>query len=290
MSARFEGKATPVFLIAYNRLNHLQQLVGWLEQAGFTDIQIIDNASTYPPLLEYYERIPHQVHRMDRNYGHLVLWDSGRFDALINERHFILSDCDVLPVEECPHDVAERLFDVLSRYVNFTKVGLSLKIDDIPDHYSLKAKVLEWEAPFWQHPLPETGLYEAAIDTTFALYRPGITPRDPRWWRSIRTAAPYTARHLPWYADTRLPTEEDIFYQRNLKEMSSQWSVTDPVMLKEQNIKLQAEVLKLRKELETLRDDYGRYLWLQWRARLRDRLAAMGLLDAARRVKRMLRP
>ena len=72
MSA-FDGKTVPVFLIAYNRLGYLRQLVAWLERAGYSDIRIIDNCSSYPPLLEYLERSPHAVHRMDRNYGHLVL-------------------------------------------------------------------------------------------------------------------------------------------------------------------------------------------------------------------------
>ena len=287
MSA-FDGKTVPVFLIAYNRLGYLRQLVAWLERAGYSDIHIIDNCSSYPPLLEYLERSPHAVHRMDRNYGHLVLWESGRFGEIVNGQHFILSDCDILPDEACPPDVADHLYAVLRRYPNFTKVGLSLRIDDIPDHYALKPKVLEWEAPFWQHPLDEPGLYEAAIDTTFALYRPGIAPGDPRWFRSIRTAPPHTARHLPWYADTSRPTEEDVFYQDNLHEMSSQWSVTDPILLKEQNIKLQLEVLRLRSELDALRVGYRRSLWLRWRARLIGLLKVIGLSDAARRLRRRL--
>src|SRR5690606_5918758 len=141
------------FLIAYNRLDPLQRVVGWLERAGYRNLHIIDNASTYPPLLEWLAASPHSVHRMDKNYGHLVLWDSGRFDDVILHSNFVLNDCDVLPVEDCPADVVERLAKILERYPNFTKVGLSLKIDDLPDHYALKPKVLEWEAPFWQHTL-----------------------------------------------------------------------------------------------------------------------------------------
>lgn len=280
---------TPVFLIAYNRLQPLQQVVGWLETAGYTNIHIIDNASTYPPLLAWLHTSPHHVHHMDTNYGHLVLWDSGKFDDIIQHRNFVLTDCDVLPDTDCPHDAVQRLAAILQRYPNFTKVGLSLRIDDIPDHYNMKQKVLEWEAPFWEHPLEDGTLYEAAVDTTFAYYRPGIAPADPRWWRSLRTAAPLTARHLPWYADTSQPTEEDIYYQKHLKEMSSQWSTTDPVLLKEQNIKLQAEVHALRKELALMRQNVGRYAWQQARQALVARLDAMGVGPWLRRVKRRLR-
>ncbi|MGE8682713.1 MAG: hypothetical protein ACN6PE_29135 [Achromobacter marplatensis] len=260
--------STPIFLIAFNRLEALLQVIAWLERAGYSNINIIDNASTYPPLLAYLETSPHHVHRMPKNYGHLVLWDSGRFDDIIKHQNFVLSDCDILPDNECPADVVEQLANVLDRYTNFTKVGLSLRINDLPDHYSLKAKVLEWEAPFWEHPLEGGKLYEAALDTTFAYYRPGIGPKDQRWWRSIRTAAPLTARHLPWYANTSQLSQEDIYYQTHLKEMSSQWSTTDPVLLKEQNIKLQAEVHALRRELALLKQS----AWGHWRMSVRQRL------------------
>lgn len=256
---------TPVFLIAYNRLEPLQKVVSWLEHAGYTQIRIIDNASSYPPLLAYLDASPHHVHRMDKNYGHLVLWDSGRFDDMIRSQPFILSDCDILPDDDCPPDVAQRLATILDRYPNFAKVGLSLRIDDIPDHYALKKKVIEWETPFWQFPLEDGALYEAAIDTTFAYYRPDIPPSNPRWWRSLRTSAPLTARHLPWYSDTSQPTEEDLYYQSNLREMSSQWSTTDPVLLKEQAIKLQTEIHALRKEVALLKAG----MWPYYRAKLR---------------------
>lgn len=277
---------TPIYIIAFNRLEPLQQLLAWLEHAGYGNIHIINNASTYPPLLNYLAASPHHVHNMDQNYGHLVLWDSGCFDDVINHQDYVLSDCDVVPDEACPADVVERLARIRERYPNFTKVGLSLRIDDLPDHYQLKPKVLEWEAPFWEHVLEDGALYEAAVDTTFAYYRPGIAPKDPRWWRSLRTAAPMTARHLPWYADTTRPTEEDIYYQTHLKEMSSQWSTTDPVLLKEQNIKLQTEVHALRREVALLRQG----AWTHWRMGVRRRiiewLDRLGIGALLRRLRR----
>ncbi|CDM22495.1 hypothetical protein BN940_00071 [Castellaniella defragrans 65Phen] len=259
---------TPVFLIAYNRLTPLQQVVSWLETAGYTQLHIIDNASDYPPLLQWLADSPHTVHRMDRNHGHLVLWKSGAFKDIIEHRPFVLNDCDVLPGEDCPRDIVARLAAILDRYPAFTKAGLSLRIDDLPDHYALKAQVQDWERRFWEHPLEDGALYEAALDTTFAYYRPGIGPDDPRWWRSLRTAPPLTARHLPWYSDTAHPTEEDLYYQSHLREMSSQWSTTDPAILKEQNIKLQMQVHALQKELALLKQG----IWPHARARARQRL------------------
>ena len=278
----------PVFIISFNRLGYLRQLVDWLEGAGYQNIHIVDNKSTYPPLLEYLAKCPHQVHRMDKNYGHLVLWESGRFDELINNENFVLSDCDVVPVENCPANVVERLATILGRYKNFTKVGLSLKIDDLPEYYGPKNKVLTWEAPFWEHPLEAGEIYEAAVDTTFAYYRPGVPPSDARWWRSLRTAPPLTARHLPWYSDTGVPSDEDLYYQSQVKEMSSQWSITDPLILKDQNMKLQAEIHALRKEIARLQEPaWGRYYYSGRKALIRV-VDCLGLGKVLRRLRRVV--
>lgn len=247
-----------VFIISYNRLDYLLLLINWLERSGFKNINIIDNNSTYPKLLDYLAVCPHKIHRMERNYGHLVLWESKKFDEIICNHNFILTDCDVLPAENCPHDIVDHFLLILKNYTNFTKVGLSLKIDDIPDCYAFKNQVIEKEKDFWRHPL-EKGLYQAAIDTTFALYRPGIVPKDPRWWRSIRTGSPYEARHLPWYSDTQNPSEEDLNYQKNVAEMSSYWSVTDLNILKEHNSRLQDEIWSLRKKIEEYEDNYVKH-------------------------------
>jgi hypothetical protein len=255
MSKKMDLYKTPVFIISYNRLSFLAQIVEWLEKAGFKNIYIADNNSTYPPLLDYLSKSPHNVHMLDKNYGHLVIWDCGEFDHILNNEFYIVSDCDILPIDECPKNAVEYFFSVLQKYENFTKVGFALKIDDLPDSYIMKEKVIEWEKQFWETEIEE-GLYEAAIDTTFALYKPGIFPGDSRWWRSIRSDFPYLARHLPWYQDTGNLSDEEKYYQGNLKEMSTHWSITDPLALKEQNVKLQFEIHRLRKEIADLKKDF----------------------------------
>lgn len=278
---------TPILLISYNRLSYLQQLVSWLEKAGYQNIQIVDNQSSYPPLLDYLAKTPHKVHHMDKNYGHLVVWKSGRFDALINSQHYVVSDCDVLPAESCGADVVERCFEILERYPAFTKAGPSLRIDDIPEHYYLKEKVIDWEKAFWEHPLEDGTLFEAAIDTTFALYRPGISASDERWWRSIRMAPPYTARHLPWYANGS-SSDEDLFYQRSLNNFSSQWSITEPALLKEENMRLLTQLKEMQAELEILRSGYVRYLLHKRRPQIRAALDKVGMVPLAKAIERLI--
>ena len=44
----------PVFIICRDMVTPLGDLVAWLERNGHQRLILVDNASTYPPLVEYY--------------------------------------------------------------------------------------------------------------------------------------------------------------------------------------------------------------------------------------------
>ena len=44
----------PIFINSRDRLICLQRLIDWLQNAGYRNIYILDNDSTYPKLLNYY--------------------------------------------------------------------------------------------------------------------------------------------------------------------------------------------------------------------------------------------
>lgn len=278
------NRTVPVFIISYNRVGYISRVIDRLEALDFQNIVVIDNASTYEPLLEYLKNSPHRVERLQQNHGHLALWRSGRFERIIQRERFILNDSDVMPAEGCPADITEHLAELLERYPRHNKAGLSLRIDDLPDHYAFKQQVIDWETPFWSHRLDD-GNYEAALDTTFALYRPGVHCDEERWWRSIRTAPPYSALHLPWYQDTSISTEEDMFYQNAVAGISSQWSITDPVLLKRQNTELQHEIAALKRTISELRGEVPPTGSPAWRNAVRTTLGATGLLPLVRRLR-----
>ena len=219
-------KDLPVYIISFNRLSYLESLVGWLEKAGCTNIHIVDNASTYPPLLDYLNKTPHTVHRMEKNYGHTVLFDAPEFKDVVDNQYFVLSDPDILPVEDCPADFMRFLSGVLERFPKTTKAGFGLKFDDLPDSYALKETVVKWESAFYEKAIEGTkpALYKAPIDTTFALYRPRKEWKNG-FAEAIRTGFPYQARHLPWYKDLNNLTEEDRFYNA-LDTGSGNWNGT----------------------------------------------------------------
>jgi hypothetical protein len=201
--------SVPVFINCRDRLAPLLELVSWLERAGCEEIYLLDNDSTYEPLLEHYRGTPHEVVRLGENYGKWSLWQAPGLFEKTRGRYFVYSDPDVIPVRECPLDALERFRDLLDRYRLPNKVGFGLRTDDIPDHYQHKAAVIAYENRCWDWPL-EKGAYWFPIDTTFALYRPNST-----WARdAIRTGPPYVARHDSWYIDFDNLTEEESFYVR----------------------------------------------------------------------------
>ena len=51
----------PILIICRDRLECLKKLVMALEARGCKNIILIDNASTYEPLLEYYKTLSHKI-------------------------------------------------------------------------------------------------------------------------------------------------------------------------------------------------------------------------------------
>jgi hypothetical protein len=186
-------------------------LIAWLEKVGIERIYLVDNDSSYEPLLEYYRQTPHTVIRIRENIGPRAFWERGIIDrAAAPGERYVLSDPDVVPIDECPPDAIERFGELLDAYPERMKVGFGLKLDDLPEHYRHRAAILEFERSNWERQLAP-GVFAAEIDTTFALYRPSFRRFDMSA-PSLRTGHPYVARHLPWYMDTDRPTDEQRFY------------------------------------------------------------------------------
>ncbi|HEX3568968.1 MAG TPA: glycosyltransferase family 2 protein [Candidatus Saccharimonadales bacterium] len=213
-----------VFIICRDRVNDLRLLVRWLEQNGLHKITFIDNDSVYPPLVDYLHKTPYQVIKLYRNVGHTSPWGLGLVRALVPEDFYIVSDPDVIPTKDCPKDVLKHFLDVHKQYFMYLKVGFGLRIDDLPDHYRLKQSVIEWESQFWKQELAP-GVYEAGVDTTFALYKPFTYTY--KLHPSLRTGAPYVARHMPWYMDPEKISEEERHYRFRADHNVSSWNADE---------------------------------------------------------------
>lgn len=122
-----------------------------------------------------------------------------------------------------PSNFVEYLIDLTEEYKT-AKAGISLDIfnreDMLDDDFWINGKtykIWEWEAQFWQHRLREN-IYLANIDTTFAVYNKKFL-FDSRtltldFFKAVRVAGPFTGKHLPWYRNNYLPTEEEYYYRQ----------------------------------------------------------------------------
>ncbi|HXW33848.1 MAG TPA: hypothetical protein VEJ87_04660 [Acidimicrobiales bacterium] len=212
----------PVLITCRDRLEPLQKLVAWLESAGHQRIVFVDNASTFEPLINFYETTPHQVLRLDENLGHLAAWRGNVLESIGHEGAYVVTDCDVVPDDDAPRDALNYFAELLFRYSDVEKVGFGLRIDDLPDSYRFKAEVIDWESQFWEV-VAEPGVFRANIDTTFALYRPSARAGS---FRALRTGPPYVARHLPWYKDSSNLSQEDTYYYDHALRGESNWDLT----------------------------------------------------------------
>lgn len=193
-------------------------MVDWLKKYGFTNIHIVDNKSTYKPLLDYLEKVDCLVHSMDKNYGHSVVWTSGKFDDIIKNQCYIVSDCDIAPNPNLPQDFVKHLYQTLGQYPYITKVGFALNIKDLPNTTQNKT-VKKWEKQFWEKEI-DKDIYLADIDTTFALYRPGMLSMDTKqFYCALRVSGDMTAIHLPWFETKE--SKETKFYKKTANSSAS---------------------------------------------------------------------
>ena len=192
----------PIVVIGYNNLYWIRNFIGQIQEK-FSQIIVIDNNSTDPDLLEYYKsEYPHELWRMDQNYGHQVyrtVWN--RLPS-----KFILSDPDLELNPALPPEFVDKLSNWSDQYKLF-KIGFALDISEpegmFQNPYIDGKTIPEWEAQFWKHSVPsaEVPMYFAAIDTTFCLINKNHTPGDFGFngTNMIRVGGNYTCKHLPWY-------------------------------------------------------------------------------------------
>lgn len=210
----------PVFVIVRDRFEQLRQTVQRLEQAEGIDIVLVDNQTTYEPTVEYLKDSPHQVIYLGGNYGHRSPWDRG---LVPTDSYFAVTDPDVRLVDECPSDWPSFMVEVLQMNPAALKAGVALRIDNLPDHYDFKSSVIQWESQFWQ---PIVGvhrgaqIYNAAVDTTLAMYAPG---RHFSIGPALRTGWPYVGEHLAWYVNSSALTEDELYYRVHANRQVASW-------------------------------------------------------------------
>lgn len=229
-------KKIPIIIISFNQLHYLRKLINFLKERDYNNIVIIDNNSTYKPLLEYFKTIKNTVvlHQLNENWGHLVFWKNKELFDKYSKGYYVVTDADIVPVENCPEDFILHFKRILDKNNNITKVGFSLRIDDLPDSNPNKLKIIKWEEKYWEKTNGD-GNYLANIDTTFALYRPNYQYNEIGFFSAIRTKKPYQVRHGGWYLDAENLSEEQVYYFETCSE-SSAWRIDKKGNLKNKEL------------------------------------------------------
>lgn len=226
----------PVLIVCYNNGVHVLNMVEQLNKFKIIPI-IINNASTDTETLLTLNKIKdlglaHLIHSK-KNFGHLIGFRDSIY-ALLPEV-FAYTDPDLQLNENLPNDFLWQLAAITNKYSVY-KAGFALTLlasEQMIDNHHLKIKfrpftfkkefnVLEWEKRFWRFKLnnQEYDLFQADIDTTFAVYRKSNFSGN--FFDAIRVAGNFEAIHLPWYPNLDLidSNQKKIYTHKNL---SSSW-------------------------------------------------------------------
>lgn len=214
----------PILINCRDRVADLKNLVDWLKRAGHQRIILLDNCSSYMPLLDYYQTCGCEVRWLGNNLGSRAPWIAG----IVPNEPWVYTDPDIMPIERCPVDAVSYFGELLERHPTVAKVGFGLYMDDLP----LNFRYREWEeGPSIRGPFMEAGARRSLIDTTFALYRAGV----PEFrYEAIRTEFPYQARHRcpSWYGGP--VSEEERYYLDHVPDKlrgpaGSSWAQVTPL-------------------------------------------------------------
>ena len=208
------------FIIFRDRVTYGKLCVAAMETAGLEPV-IVDQGSTYQPALTWlddFEMAGGEV--LYRGGGHpRDLWNWEPFSASRGDGRYIVTDPDVIPSPDCPLDWPHRLSWMLDKYPGIAKAALGLRTDNLPDHYSRKQQVIDWEDQFWQDEL-EPGVYRAPVDTTLSMYR----ERSAFMMDGLRMGFPYVADHLAWHENLEALQPETAYYYEHAERGISHWA------------------------------------------------------------------
>lgn len=246
----------PIFIITCNRIEVLKKSMQSYHDCIKSPFEIVicDQGSTFKPMIEFLEKLESDgiiVNRWKENLNigrgrNLSRDDIGLSENIQNyfknhpKSNYVVCDPDIV-LDNVDGDIFEVYAHLLNIKPEIVAVGSVCRIDDIPDCYPLKGKLLSKErgqvkAFFsWpQHTISYKGkqvkyIFDK-IDTGFGMFRAGTRwQRVKRGIASIRTFAPYSTRHLDWYICPENLTEDQRYYMQHASTNAhwSKWSLKE---------------------------------------------------------------
>jgi len=229
----------PIFVISSDRLKSLKESIQSYHDYIKADfkIVIIDFGTSYKPTLEYLKHL--------EDKGIKVYWNKkiSYKGALNNIRpiiqdyfkthpksNYVVTDPDIA-LDNVEGDILSVYSHLLESLYEIATVGPMLRIDDIPDCYPLKNRLLSNSLEtVYNRRRVKTILYKnkvikyiiVKIDTTFGMRRAGADFWRNKW--GARVLSPYAARHLDWYLDPKNLTEDQRYYISHASRRISTWN------------------------------------------------------------------
>lgn len=229
----------PIFILSCDRLNVLERSIRSYHDYIKTpfEIVIIDFGTTFTPTLKYLKHLEQKKVKIYwekkisyvgclNNFGHIIKdYFNGRPAS-----NYIVTDPDIA-LDNVDGDILNVYSYLLKELPEIAAVGPMLRIDDIPDHYPPKERLVtrSLELTYYSRKVWITK-YRGRIvkyvlvhiDTTFGMRRAG-TP----WWRHMtgaRVLSPYSAKHLDWYLDPEDLSPDQVYYLRYGSKRISTWN------------------------------------------------------------------
>lgn len=138
-------RSIPVIINNRNLVTWVQEMVRRIERyASVGEIVIVDNASDYEPLLDWYETKPCRIVRLQENLGHYSPWSSGTV-ARFKSGSYVVTDPD-MGLETTPDDTLLHLQSKLDAST-LCKVGLGLDWESVPVDSPYYRHVQSYEIP-----------------------------------------------------------------------------------------------------------------------------------------------
>ena len=221
----------PIFIICWNQYTYVKSMVDQLQKYDINmKIYIIDNKSTYQPLIDYLKTVDGKngvkVLYQPENYGHKV-YERAEIIKMGGDK-YIVTDPDLTLNPKMPKNFLEIMAELSDKYKT-NKIGLALDLkNDIDLTKGLDSPTgqtfVENEEQYWKNKQddPKYELYRAPIDTTFALINSKYRVLGDMH-NSIRMAGDFTAVHRPWTISnkTNVPTEEMEYYLNDKGNIST---------------------------------------------------------------------
>lgn len=218
----------PVIVPCFNNPTYCELMRQQLISLGFESITYVDNNSESESMLEWIRKVTSEgikVERVRENLGpRNSVFTEQRLASL--PRWFCVTDPDLVFNPFLPKDfLAIMSEELVERRVS--KAGFALDISELQflrrEEFRIGQRmytIREWESQFWDSRKGFTvlgdAIYEAPIDTTFALY--DLRSFELRsFLAGLRIAGKFTAIHAPWLTESVMSDNELGYYRRHQK-------------------------------------------------------------------------